>query len=161
MPQGQVPQTQGRDFLWVECKAASHDKASGWKDVLNESVMRLAHAHSTRPLYLIIAVGWKCMYFVWDPTGAIQGHQQLFIHASHGANTWSIDAGIKAVHATPWVNTVSGEIGPAHSMELECWTTASVAGQNVLRNGNSLAMIEQFLVSIQNVALQGQNPAVF
>lgn len=81
VPQGQVPQIEGRDFLWVECKAASHDKASGWKDVLNESVTQLAHAHSTRPLYLIIAVGWKCMFFLWDPIGMVQQQSQCRIRS--------------------------------------------------------------------------------
>jgi hypothetical protein len=153
---GQMPQFGSRDFLWIECKAASEDTPSGWKNVLAESVQRLSTAHPNRVVFLIIAVGWKCMYFVWDPTGAIQGQQQLFIRASHNANTWSIDPRIKAIQAAPWMNTVSGEISPAHSMELECWTTASVAGQIILQNRNSLGMIEQFLVGIQNIALQGQ-----
>jgi hypothetical protein len=158
---GQVPQFDSRDFLWIECKAASHDTPSGWKNVLAESVELLSIAHPNRGVFLIIAVGWKCMYFVWDPISFVQSQQQLFIRASHNANIWFIDARIKAIQMAPWVNTVSGEISPARSMELECWTTAWVAGQITLQNWNSLAMIEQFLVGIQNVALQGRNPAVF
>jgi len=158
---GQMPQFGSRDFLWIECEAASEDKPAGWKNVLAESVERLSTAHPNRVVFLIIAVGWKCMYFLWDPTGAIQGQQKLFIRTSHNANAWSIDARIKAIQAAPWVNTVSGEISPAHSTELECWTTALVAGQIILQNRNSLGMIEQFLVGLQNIALQGQNPAVF
>jgi hypothetical protein len=158
-PPGQMTQYHSRDFLWIECKAAILNRPSGWKGLLAESAMRLSIAHSNRTVFLIIAIGWRCMYFVWDPTGAIQGQQMLFIRSSNGATTWYIDARIKAVHATTWVNPVSGEISPAHSMELECWTI--VAGQNVLRNRNSLGMIEQFLVGIQNIALQGLDPAVF
>jgi hypothetical protein len=77
---------------------------------------------------------------------------------------WEINSvahSVKAIQMAPWVNAVSGEISPAHSMELDCWTTAWVAGQIVLRNWGSLIMIEQFLVSIQNAPLQGRNPAVF
>lgn len=158
---GQMPPFDSRDYLWIVCKAASEDKPSGWKNVLAELVMRLSIANSDRVVFVIIAVGWKCMYFVWDPTGNIQGQQQLFIRPSNIVQPWSIDARIKAVQVAPWVNTVTGEISQAHAMELDCWTTVSVAGQNVLQNGNSLGMIEQFLVGIQNIALQGQNPAMF
>jgi hypothetical protein len=117
---GQVPQFDSRDFLWIECKAANHDTPSGSKKILAESVRRLSTTHPNRGVFLIIAVGWKWMYFVWDPIGVIQGQQQLFIRASHNANIWFIDARIKAIQTAPSVNTVSGEIGPAHSMELEC-----------------------------------------
>ncbi|KAF2188143.1 hypothetical protein K469DRAFT_748511 [Zopfia rhizophila CBS 207.26] len=158
---GQAPQFTARDYLWIECKAASEDKPSGWKNVLAESVTRLSIAHSNRVVFLIIAVGWKCMYFVWDPNGTVQGQPQLFIRPSNNTQPWSVDARIKAVSAAPWVNTVTGEISHAHAMELECWATVLVAGQNVLKNGNSLGIIEQFLVGVQNIALQGQNPALF
>jgi hypothetical protein len=100
-------------------------------------------------VFLIIAVGWKCMYLCGTPS-ALQGQQQLFIRASHNANTWFIDARIKAIQMAPWVNAVSGEISPAHSMELDCWTTVWVAGQIVLQNWRSLVLIEQFLVGIQS-----------
>jgi hypothetical protein len=143
VPQGQVPQIEGRDFLWVECKAASHDKASGWKDVLNESVMQLAHEHSTRPLYLIIAVGWKCMLFLWDPIGIVQQQPQYQICSEDKTKQWAIDTRIKAIRSTPWVNMLSGEIIPRNAMELDSWTLApAAAGTNVLANGNNLGIIE-------------------
>ena len=62
MVQDQPLQTQSRDFLWVECKAAKHNTPHGWKNVLREATGRLRHVHSTRPLYLIVAIGWKCSF---------------------------------------------------------------------------------------------------
>lgn len=161
MQPSHVPSFSSRDYLWIECKAADEDKPSGWKNVLAELVTRLSIAHSDRFMFVIVAIGWKCMYFVWDPTGSIRGQQQLFIRSSTNVQPWPVDARIKAVHAAPWVNTITGEISYAHAMELDCWTTISVANQNVLRNENSLGMIERFLVGIQNTALQGQNPGMF
>jgi len=46
-------------------------------------------------------------------------------------------------------------------MDLDCWSTVAQNGQNVLQKGISLGTIEQSLVSIQNIPLQGQNPAIF
>src|SRR3954451_8153003 len=47
MQQPQVPQVVGRDFLWIECKAAAHDIPFGWKNVLQEAATRLSTAHPT------------------------------------------------------------------------------------------------------------------
>lgn len=94
---GQVPQFNSRDYLWIECKAASEDRPSGWKNVLIEAATRLIVAHPNRVVFLIIAVGWKCMYFVWDPTGSIQGQRQLFLRPSNNAQPWMIDPRIKPV----------------------------------------------------------------
>jgi len=83
------------------------------------STATLYHASESRCVFDHCR-GLEMDVFVWDPIGVIQGQQQLFIRASHNANIWFIDARIKAIQTAPSVNTVSGEIGPAHSMELEC-----------------------------------------
>jgi len=59
--QNQPPQNISRDFLWIECKAASEDKPHSWKNVLNEATTRLQIAHSTQLVFLMIAIGWTCI----------------------------------------------------------------------------------------------------
>lgn len=86
-------------------------------------------------------------------------HTGLVISRFDGNGYWDIDTRIRAMHAAPWVNTTTREIICGRATELECWTT--VPGQTILQNRDSLGMIEQFLVSIQNIALQGLNPAEF
>ncbi|USP74524.1 hypothetical protein yc1106_01798 [Curvularia clavata] len=139
----------GNTYLCIKCKWANFDTPSGWREVLAEFVSSLSAKYTDQVLFLIVAVGWKCMYFVWDPLNEI--HQpQLFIHPSNGLQPWLVDTRIKAIHSTEWVNTTTGEISCEHAMELECWETVSIAGQNVLRNRNALGMIEQFLVGVQS-----------
>ncbi|KAI2618431.1 hypothetical protein GGR54DRAFT_605433 [Hypoxylon sp. NC1633] len=156
---GQMPETSSRDHLWIECKAAKEDHPSGWKNVLMEAATRLQTAHPSRAIFLIVAVGWKCLYFVWDPSNAIVGQPQLFLRRANlsvgsSPRQWNIDTRNKAIGDTQWVNTVTGEITVSRAMELDCWTIAQVApGRNRTRNWHSLATIEQFLISVQNAAL--------
>ncbi|KAF2258232.1 hypothetical protein CC78DRAFT_479405, partial [Lojkania enalia] len=53
-----------RDYLWVECKKATLDRPSSWKNVLEEAVIRLNSAHPNLNVFLIIAIGTKCMLLV-------------------------------------------------------------------------------------------------
>lgn len=70
-----MPQVNSRDFLWIECKAAVHDVPSGWKTVIEEAVTRLSTAHPTRQVFLLIAVGWKWIFLLWDPSRTINQPQ--------------------------------------------------------------------------------------
>lgn len=53
-----------RDYLWVECKAPTNDRQSGWKNALLEVTQRLEVAHPSRMVYFVIAIGLKCAFFV-------------------------------------------------------------------------------------------------
>ena|SRR5436305_502661 len=102
-------------------------------------------------VFLMIAVGWKCMFFVWDPVGIMQ-QRQLFVRSTSSNNYWMIDMRIN--HAT-------GEINIRSAMTLDCFSEEQVNGQVVLKNWRNLGIIEQTLLSVQNMALQGFNPTHF
>jgi len=69
------PTYQKRDYLWVECKKAALDRPSGWKDVLKGAVTHLSLVHANRDVFLIIAIGTKCMLLAWNPLNTIQQPQ--------------------------------------------------------------------------------------
>jgi hypothetical protein len=155
-----LPYITSRHFLWIECKAATEDTPSGWKNALAEATTRLDIAHSTRIVYLIIAVGWKCAFFVWDPINILP-RPHIFIRPVSNQQLWLIDQRIKALVNFTWVDNLSGEFNPSGALELECFWNVVENGLPVLANHRKLATIEQFLVYIQNSALQGLNPANF
>lgn len=155
------PQYQKRDYLWVECKAAKLDVPHGWRTVLDESVDRLSVAHPNQPVFLVIGVGYKCMWFVWDPLNQGPAQPQLYIQRANKTGTWLIDARIKAFQPTAWANLTTGELVCENATELECWTTVQVGGQNILQNINNLTMLERFLISVRSTVLPGLNPPAF
>lgn len=126
LQQNLPPQFASRDYLWIECKAAIEDNPSGWKRVLVEATTRLQTAHPDRTIFLIVAVGWKCIYFVWDPNGAIIGRPPLFVRSAVSAQTWRIDGRLKGIRNESWINVVTGEIHVSRAMVLDCWTTIQV-----------------------------------
>lgn len=149
-----------RDFLWIECKAATENTPFGWKNALAEAATRLGNTHPDRIIHLIIAVGWKCAFLVWDPSS---GLSRPAISIRLGSNQFPvlIDQRIKSLTAVNWVDHTSGEFDHTKAIELECFWQMIENGLPVLANHRNLAKIEQFLVHIQNSALQGRNPPKF
>jgi hypothetical protein len=155
-----LPSFRSRDYVWIECKPASEDSPSGWKNVLSEAIGRLEVAHPNRAVYLVIAVGSKCMFFLWDPSGNQQ--PQHFLRNSNTGEDWMIDARISSVIDGPWFDRNTGRIRPELAMTLDCFSEEIVNGRRVLRNRVYLSTIEQVLVGIQNsVLIQGFNPLHF
>ena len=155
-----LPLIDSRDFLWIECKAATENTPSGWKNALAEAATRLDKAHPDRIIHLIIAVGWKCAFFLWDPTNGLP-RPAIFIRPVSNQFPWLIDQRIKSLTAVSWVDPVSGEFDYTKAIELECFWQMIENGLPVLANHRNLAKIEQYLVHIQNSALQGRNPPNF
>jgi hypothetical protein len=155
-----LPYIESRDFLWIECKAATEDTPSGWKNALAEAATRLNIANSTRIVYLMIAVGGKCAFFLWDPINVLP-RPHIFISPVSDQQLWLVDRRIKAFINSTWVDPLSGEFNPTRALKLECFWQTLENDQTVLANHRTLAMIEQFLVYIQNSALQGLNPTIF
>jgi len=61
-----------RDYLNIECKAASHYTLAGWRSVITEATeFRLAQ-YQSRDVYLCIAVGRFFMIFAWCPNDPLQ-----------------------------------------------------------------------------------------
>lgn len=154
------PQVDSRDVLWIECKAAKEDTPSGWKNVLGEATERLESAHPNRRVFLIIAIGWKCLFFAWDPIGAAQ--TQLFIQpANSTSQPWMIDPRIRFAVDGPWLDRNTGEILLNQAMTLECFSSVMVNGQSALVNGGGLQLIENLLLAIEATPLPGLNPTQF
>jgi hypothetical protein len=108
----------------------------------------------------MIAVGWKCMFFVWDPVSTMQ-QKQLFVRPADNGQPWPIDPRVKVPIYGLWFDPATGEICPNNAMTLDCFSSEVVNGQTLLSNRANLGLIEQILVRIQNTALQGQNPTEF
>jgi len=88
-----LPRINSRDFLWIECKAVMEDTPSRWKNALAEAATRLDTAHPTRAVFLIIAIGWKTINFLWDLTNDLQPPQrlQIYIRPVNYGQPWLID----------------------------------------------------------------------
>lgn len=91
-----LPLIDSRDFLWIVCKAATENTPSGWRNALAEAATRLDNAHPDRIIHLIIAVGWKCAFFVWDPTNGLP-RPAIFIRPVSNQFPWLIDQRIKSL----------------------------------------------------------------
>jgi hypothetical protein len=62
------PQVNSRDFIWIECKPATKDIPSGWKNVLGQATKQLQGAHPNREVFLMIAIGWRFCSLYGIPT---------------------------------------------------------------------------------------------
>jgi hypothetical protein len=155
---GTLPTLQFRDYLWVECKAAVKDNPSGWREIIHEATMRLQIAHPNRALFLIFAVGWKCIPLLWSPAISIP-QPPLWIQSSTSHEIWPLDPRIKMGLVGDWVNATSGQIITENAMSLDCFTVVPNAeGFLQIHNFVALKAIETLLLSIQDSALDGFNP---
>ena len=118
--QSPFPPILTRDYLWIECKAASENNPSGWKSVLAKAANRLSTAHPNKEIFLIIAVGWHCAFFTWDPVNQVP-RLRLSIKHTKGNGVWPISPNIRAAGATPWINPNSGVFDPRLAVELDCF----------------------------------------
>ncbi|KAI9779861.1 MAG: hypothetical protein M1839_007174 [Geoglossum umbratile] len=140
-----IPHIPPRDYAWIECKPAAEDSPSGWKNVLLEAKGRLEIGHPNRSVYLVIAIGWKCLFFLWDPFA--NQRPQHFLRSSNSGENWMVDARIFCVLNGPWLDQNTGQIIPEHAITLDSFSEEIVNGAVVLRNRFNLGLIEQFLNS--------------
>ena len=154
---GPIPQIDTRDYLWIECKAASENTPIGWKNVMGEAAHRLSTAHPNRAISLIIATGWYCAYFEWNPFNQ-RVQQQLHIRHAKGNGRWAISPYIEAAGITPWINLTTNEFNPAYAAKLDCF---NLNAQMVLVDQVNLQLIEDFLIRVRNTPLPGLNPPEF
>ena len=85
--------------------------------------------------------------------------KQLFVRPADNGEPWPIDPRIKVPICSLWFDPATGEIRPNDAMTLDCFLSEVVNGQTLFCNRDNLGAIEQILVRIQNIALQGKNPA--
>ena len=157
----QPPAYQRRYYLWVECNKAARDAPSGWKDVLEEAVQRLDAVHGDRDVFLVIAVGTKCMLFAWDPLNTVE-QPRLSIQSTEAGPDgappaiWQIDQRVKVVQEARWVDLETGRLDTEHAYKIDCKTMVLVdspgGGQReVLAYGEQMGRVEAFLVGIANI----------
>jgi hypothetical protein len=157
----QPPISSERDCLWIECKAPDADRPYQWNDVLDEAKDRLAFAHGSRMVYLILAAGLKWMIFRWDPvTPPTMPPLQIIKHDQQG--TWPVDPRIRPMVGEPYIS--AGQNGQcfidtkrAHSLDF--WTTTP--NSQIPVNWVSMQSLEQHFAAIRGTAFQGLNPASF
>ncbi|KAH7130721.1 hypothetical protein B0J11DRAFT_613296 [Dendryphion nanum] len=163
-------QNTKRDFLWVEVKPASHNTPGGWKDLLGETATRLISAHPTRTVFVLLVVGVRYMVMIWDGGNSMAPNPvPTIIHPATAPFTpWPIDNRFKFPMVVAYYNQVSGIINTRAAASLDS-ETVYPAGQkppgrgnlDVLRYEADLATLEQFLITIQQMPLAGNNPGHF
>lgn len=156
---GQRPQVESRDYLWIECKAAFLDTPSGWRAVLQQAARRLVVAHPSREVKLLVAVGFKCMFFDWRPSAMME--PLLFVRPALGSGKWEVDVRLRPVLDSRWIDSNTGEILTRDALELDSWSLQTAYGQEVLANWKALRVIEKILLGLQDSALEGTNAMVW
>ncbi|KAH6867385.1 hypothetical protein B0T10DRAFT_467905 [Thelonectria olida] len=123
---------QERDILWIECKPPSWLAPNGWKTALADAARRLNVFHPDRRVYLILAVGYYWLPFLWDPTPPFLNGagSPLAVLKDNGLAAWN------AYSLDWWSVETSGH--PTHFAELD--------------------LLERLFGLIQNTQYQGQNP---
>lgn len=129
-----------RDYLNIECKAASHHTPAGWRDAIIEATeFRLAQ-YQTRDVYLCIAVGRFFMFFAWCPNTPIQNPLWM----QDQSRRQNFDPRLLSIGG-PWVNSRTGEINYRRAM--------SINYDNVTHR----QAIETTILGIRGTVLPGEN----
>jgi hypothetical protein len=153
------PRLRGRDYLWVECKPPTHDIPSGWRAAIDETSSKLtaSHANPPRPVAVIIAIGLKCLWLLWDPAHTLQLPQApgrvVRILGSNPLSRWEMHTSLEALPDTPGHNPVTGEIDTRRAVHLTAWDSSPGSRQG-------LEQLEFFLHRVRNARweLSGMNP---
>ncbi|KAH8717011.1 hypothetical protein GQ44DRAFT_762436 [Phaeosphaeriaceae sp. PMI808] len=162
------PTTQEREYLWVECNKAALDTPCGWKDALEEAAIRLNAAHASHDIFLIIAIGTKCMLLVWNPLNTIQ-QPQLSIQSNQAGMEgapppiWQADPRVKFIQGARWADQLTGRVDTSQAYKLGCSTMTPVDlpggdQEQVLACGNEMGLIEAYLVGISNMVVGDNGP---
>jgi hypothetical protein len=158
---GQRPTAIERDVLWIECKAPVYHQPNGWHKVLGEAVDRLASAHPTRTVYLILAVGMEWMPFVWDPSNPAPAGQTMQMIKDVRTQVWDdIDHRIRPVANMANQRHIAGGriIDTTLAYNLNFWDQD--AQGNVIHLAD-LQLLETFFNLVQGQNFAGANPANF
>jgi hypothetical protein len=111
-----------RDYLWVECKAASHDRPPGWKELISGAFIRLHTAHPFRTIFVVFAIGWKYIVLVWAPL-ANASRPRLWIQSTTSNSRWSLDPRLSVSLPGPYHDQATGQIITEHAFTLDCFST--------------------------------------
>lgn len=154
------PPALRRDILWVECKAPSHDAPNEWNAVIKEATERLAIAHPTRNVWLILATGLKWIVLYWNPL-APPLNPPLAVLKAVGNDTWDIDGRLHLPalpgHNLPFVHNVQGlgqVIVPSTASSLDFWSVANNQPLHV----NDMILLEAIFTAVQAGVYPAQNP---
>ncbi|KAF2742997.1 hypothetical protein M011DRAFT_249050 [Sporormia fimetaria CBS 119925] len=124
------------------------------------------HVLKKRMVYVIFAVGTKCMVFVWDPMRQWPG-PQFWIRKAPGATGskfWPIDPRIKIPFPASYVDGTTGERfwKKAWKLDVEERVPQGLPNAGTLVHIAEMAMIEHVLHTLRTlVILPGVNPDYF
>lgn len=121
---GLPPLFSERACLRIECNSHDRGTIDDWKDLMEESTESLAFVHGTRMIYLILAIGLKCIMFRWDPTSTLSSQPLKF--PAHGEGDCSlVDLRIRPLDQDRYIE--AGQDGrltiePRHAHSLDYWS---------------------------------------
>ncbi|KAF2743000.1 hypothetical protein M011DRAFT_481131 [Sporormia fimetaria CBS 119925] len=130
-----------------------------WNQVICEAVKHLNSAHPTNALFLTVAVGNKCMNFMWDPNMQTGQPQFKLEKDSPKGSFWQIDRRVQPLRNTRYADPETLIIDPELVYVLDVSTVPQSqhrAGELVY--GEDLERIEQHLWNISTMfQLPGTN----
>jgi hypothetical protein len=155
----------GRDYLWVECKASQDTAPSAWKTAINEATQRLAVSHPARAVGVLVALGIRVLFFVWDPANqtSILHNSPLYIRGHFGPTRWDLHRALKpAPGIRPWHDRTTNQILTTHATYLDVWNHTSVMNNLVWASLFAFQDLEWFFSWVASrpwLAWGGPNPS--
>ncbi|KAF2741645.1 hypothetical protein M011DRAFT_472907 [Sporormia fimetaria CBS 119925] len=148
-----------RDYGRIECVKAAHDNARGWQNLISNTVTLLteSQADSTtndNSISLVLAVGTKCMLFIWDPKSKLPG-EQLRIRGTAEDGTGDEDAMLDPRIKPPpfdtsYIDSTAKEVIWSAAWKLDHDTDPETGAMPHLQE---MEQIEKFLCSIREIPL--------
>ncbi|KAL2264179.1 hypothetical protein VTK26DRAFT_885 [Humicola hyalothermophila] len=156
-PGPRPPGTVERDVIWVYLIPPCEDTPGKWAAVLNLAVTRLAAAHPSRMVYLVLACGLKWLPFVWNPRNPAP--RPLEILEQPGPNgvcrSYATDIRIQAIPSAALagqkhlVTRPDGRtfVRTSDAYSLDFWTTNRYNG---MLNEPDMVLLEDYLYMSKN-----------
>lgn len=167
---GQRPTSVKRDLLWVECKAPDHSAPNGWKNVMEEALVRLEHAHGRnasggpRRVFFVLAIGMFWMPFLYDPTQPANSNPTPLHILKADGNVWTVHSDVYAVPGLAGATHIFAAQNGALLVDTRrayCLDYWSIDQQQNVRYAAELQLLETFLLNVQATPVAGVNPPSF
>jgi hypothetical protein len=156
-PQGTTEDVE-RDVLTIECKAPNENTQSGWRNLINESIERLAYYSPQQSTFLITAVGSSYMFFFWNH--AAPPNAPPLTICTHGTIRRPFDKRLRPLGNAKWFPNMTTATGrPANTdirLDIECLGAESILGDEQ-SNFSGVKSLENFLTAVRGSQLHGPN----
>lgn len=152
---GQPAAFDRHDRLIIENKAAVHNTASEWRDLLIETTTRLQSFCANHDIHVICTVGLRYMLFYWNPALANQPQIALRGRVQGAQQDYVLPSQLRPLPPAPHVPNMQA-LGPQQFMIDH--TRALNINPDPVNNILSLQAMEQFLAIIRTTALVQPHP---